>query len=310
MDHNHSQIAVCLAGGGSYGITQSGALAYLAELIEKKHLKKCHIISSSVGTLNGTQFHAGDIEKMLHLWRTIRTRDVYKDRGVVDLAMSLGRGFLHDSSPLRRYLADNIDYPALMKAEGEFWINATDLTNDRPYTREVGTLNPEDLVTMALASASPPIYFPTVKFDGLELCDSGVVNNFGIVQAINMGCKTIIVLLPSKPAVSKRHKNLFQLLGKVLGLSMNSYLERESKSVLKINEEIDAYSLLVDKYNELAPDSLDISDRPRKIKLIMVYPEANRSFDFLDFDFKGIDREEILKHGYERCKAILDKELS
>lgn len=310
VDHQDNSLALCLAGGGSRGCNQAGNLAYIQrELLDTKVFKKCHIITSSVGTLNGTQFHAGDIDKMLHLWRTVRTKDIYSNYGVWDTALSLKRGYLHDSRPLRKLLDNYINPDKLYTADGDFWINATDLTCNGPYTREIKTLSPEEMVSMCLASASPPVYFPTVKIGERELCDSGVVNNFGITQAIDLGCKTIILLLPAKPSYSNGKGGIFQLLGKVMGLSMNTYLERESKAVNKVNSEINAYTLLVEKYNELAPDSLDIKDRPKKVKLITVSPKEDPSYDFLDFDFKGLDRNKILQAGYDRAKEVIEREL-
>jgi predicted acylesterase/phospholipase RssA len=305
MGHSDDSVALLLMGGGSYGAYQAGQLKRIAEVAPNR----CHIVSSSVGSINATQFLAGDIEKMMSFWLNIKTRDIYTDNKLLDIALSFKRSFLHDTKPLRRFLEANVDYSKLKNIDCEWWINATDLTNGAVYSRESKSLNRDDLITMVLASASPPVYFPTVKFDGRELCDSGVVNNFGITQAIDLGCKTLILLMPSKPSLGGKSRNILDLLGKVLGLSMNTYLEREARAIRRINEEVDYCSMIIERYNSIAPDHLDIPNKSRNIKLVMVYPEHSRSFNFLDFDFKGLDRKAILNHGYERAAKILEKEL-
>jgi predicted acylesterase/phospholipase RssA len=279
--------ALVLAGGGSRGSFQSGALSAIHDLKVEYHA----LYGSSVGSINGTQFHSGNIEGMINFWLQIKTRDLLKT-SPLDYFNALKRGWLRDSSPLKSFLEKNIDFTALKNNPRQFWINATDYTNKKPFTREVKSLDSHEIVDVVLASASPPIYMPMVKYDGRYLCDSGLTNNFAITQAIEDGCDEIVLVLCTNPNLGiQKPDGLFDILGESFGLSMNTYLERETKCVNKVNQLI---------------DSIKSNPRPKKINLIVIAPEQEFNFSFLDFDFKGIDRRQVIDAGYRQAMKVLN----
>ncbi len=277
-----------LAGGGSRGIWQAGAIKAMCELgLDYKYL-----FGTSVGAINASQLHQGDIDRMVDFWLKISTREILQ-LGWFDTALAFRRGWLHDSKPLRKYLDKNISYEKIQANPREFWINATDYTNKRPYSRESKTLSKEDLVTMVYASASPPVYMPTVPFEGRQLVDGGVCNNFSLTQAIQFGCSNIYLVLCSNPLVGTQEPgNLVDRFSEVMGLTMNTYLEREQKCIDKVNELI---------------DSLDTHIKPKKINLTVIAPEKELEFGFLDFDFKGLDRMKLIQDGYNTAMKVLNQ---
>lgn len=285
---SRSKTAIICAGGGSRGIVQAAMLKAIYDC----EIDYDSIYGSSVGTINSTQYHAGDVDKMVDFWLNIRTKDIIK-KGWLDVPLSHGRGWLHDSAPLRAYLDKNINYEKIQANPRNFWINATDYTNKRPYSRESKTLNRNDLVTMVYGSASPPIYMPTVPFNGRVLVDSGVVNNFALTQAIQDGHDEIYLVLCTNPFIGTQEPgNLLDRFSEVMGLMMNTYLEREQKCIDKVNALI---------------DSLGSQIKPKKIKLTVIAPENELSFGFLDFDFKGLDRQAIIQDGYNTAMKVLNK---
>lgn len=295
---------LCLAGSGSRGIVSCGYLLALRDL--KVDYDKA--FASSSGLLNGLLSHAGEFDKLVDSWLKIQQKDVYIDNGFLDVALCYGRRWVHDSSPLRKLIEKSINYPKLLENPRELWINTTDLTNGAPYSRELRSFkSKEDLITFSLASASPPIFFPTVKFEDKELCDAGVINNYSVTEAINADCDRIIVLLPVKPVDINNSKNILQLVEHVMNISMHSYLEREVRSITKINKVIDIIRSTVEENKCSAV--LEDPDFPRKIKLIMVYPENPPTFDLLDFSYKNVNRQSLIDYGYHRCKQILEAEL-
>lgn len=279
--------AILLAGGGSRGAWQAGVLKALHE----ERVDYSALYSSSVGSINGCMFHSGMTQAMIDFWINIRTADILKF-GVFDYLNVFKRGWLHSSSPLREFLSQNINFQALTANPRKFWINATDYTNKKPFTREVKTIDSHQIVDIVMASASPPIYMPMVKYDGRYLCDSGVLNNFAITQAIEDGHSDIVLILCNNPNLGiQQPGGLIDVLGEVMGLSMNSYLEREIKCVAKVNSLI---------------DSLRTHAKPKKIKLTVIAPDKEFNFSFLDFDFKGINRREIIDDGYRKAKQVLN----
>lgn len=291
-----------LAGGGSRGLLTAAYLKAFRTL----GLDYNFMYGSSAGTLCGLLYHAGEDQKLEDLWLNIKTKDVY-NKGPWDYLTAYKSKHIYDSRPLRKTIEKNVNYEALKANPRAFWINTTDLTNACAYSRNVRSFaDKEDLVTFAFASASPPIYFPTVKFYKRELCDSGVVNNYSISEAIGMDCDTLILMLPAKPSPPTEAKNILELLGQVLGLSMQSYMEREAKAVNKINKILDTIHSAIEKSKCSAV--LDDKDFPKKIKLIIIYPEMASTFGFLDFDYKDIDRQKLLDYGFNRAKSILEAE--
>lgn len=294
--------ALLLAGGGSRGILGVGQLLAFRDL----GLDYAEIRTSSVGSLNALLFHTKEYDKLAELWLNIKPGKVYKNLGLLDLALCYKRKWVHDSTPLNRLIRENVNFPALLANPRDFWVNTTDLTNRCAFSREVKSFsNKEDLVTFAFASASPPIYFPTVQFEGRELCDSGVVNNYSIADAINSGCETLILMLPTKPAKGRPAKDILELHNQVLSLSMQSDMERESKAIIRINKIIDLIHSAVQESK--CQVVLEDENFPKRIKLIIVYPEQDPAFEFLDFNYKGLNRKELIMQGYSRAKEVLQK---
>lgn len=282
-----SKRAILIAGGGSRGIFGAGCLKAISDAKIDYHA----IFTSSVGSINGCMLHAGHVDPMIDFWLSIKTKDLLK-KSPLDYVLAWKRGWLHDSKPLKSFLEQNVDFDALKKNPRDFWINATDYTNKSLYTREVKSLESHEIVEAVLASASPPVYMPMVKSGERYLCDSGVVNNFGLMQAIESGYNDIILVLCNNPNIGIQHPDgLFDIFGEVMGLSMNSYLERETKCITKINSLI---------------DSLRTQIKPRKISLTVIAPERDFKFSFLDFDFKGLDRKSLIDEGYRTAMKALN----
>lgn len=292
---------ILLAGAGSRGICQSGYL----QAIHDYGVEYDKLFSSSAGTLNGLMYHAGEMDKLKSVWMNIKSSDVYKDEGLWGLLNCYQRKYIHDSKPLRALLERTVNIPKLRANKKDFFINTTDLTNGIPYTREIKTLTDEELFTFSLASASPPIHFPPVLFEGKTLCDSGVANNYSISDAIAAECDTLILLLASKVPVPPLN-NILDLLQRVLSVSMECDLPKEIRAVVKINKILDKIQSAID-HSECSV-ILDGPDFPRKIKLIIINQDRDTPWGLLDFDYKGLDRQELMNYGYQRALSILQRE--
>ncbi len=277
------------AGGGSRGIFQAGSLKYL---IEAGYDYDC-LYGISVGSINATQVQGGGIDHIEQFWSEISTKNILK-KSWWDKFKSFKRGWIHSSDPLREYLKKNVNIKAMKANPREFWINATDYTNKNPYTKEVHSLTDYEVINMVLASASPPVYMPPVWFGDRWLVDGGCINNFALTQAIQNGCDDIILILCSNNEGTQEPGNLVDVLQEVMGMTMNSYLEREMKCIDKVND-------LIDKL----PGPI----KPKKIKLTVIQPQKQYNYSFLDFDFKGLDRKAIIQDGYDTAKRILNGQL-
>ena len=284
------KVGLLLAGGGARGVYTQGYLKAWQELGFEYDV----IYGSSVGALCGALFHQKDYDKLDWLWNNVKTEDVYK----IDMWSILGafgkKASLFDSSPLAKTIDKLLDYDKLVANPKDFWINATDVTNWEPYSREVKTLkNKQEVATLLRGSASPPIAFEPITFDNRQLVDAGLVNNFSITQATHDKCDTLVIMTPTRvePQPIRNVLDQFSLLTSV---PEYNYFARELKCVTIINT-------LIEKVNE----SLEPDYRP--IKIVIVKPPAPTGIDLLKFEYK--DRKALIDHGYNIAKEILQKEL-
>jgi len=275
-----SKVGLLLAGGGARGIVECGYIKALKDLGIKYH----SVHSSSVGTLTAMLLYPEDVDGIEKLWLEVKNKDVYTKPVFKQF---LGdKPYLWDSSPLKKLIHKQVWSHAYTRLDLEWHINATDLTNYDSFSREARELCKEDLIKVITASASPPIFFPPVEYNGLKLCDSGVVNNYGISQAVKHGCDTLILMLPSRTQAQKIN-NMADMIVATIGASTSTYLDREIEDLQEIN-----------KY------------RTPPIKLITICPDVDFSFGFLDFDMKGVDRRQLIDYGYNLAQKVLVKELS
>lgn len=285
-----SKIALLLAGGGSRGLLQAGFLLAFKDL----NLSYDTLYGSSAGTLNGLLVHQDDYDKLYHLWMTIRTRDIYKKNDLFIPYFIKFKNCLYDSSPLYKLISNNLNYEKLLENPKSFYINATDYTNKGAYRQEVKNLSKEEVITLAKASANPPIYFELVKFRNLLLADAGVNNNYSITQAIQDGHDTLILMTPTK-VKKKDIRNILDILNLTLEISMTTYFLREKECTESINEIIDEINI------SLEPDY-------KKIRIILIAPDKEFDLELLDFEYKNYDRKELIMYGYNIARSILEKE--
>lgn len=281
--------ALCLAGGGSRGIFQASSLKAVSDF----GIIPDYLFTSSAGTLNGLLYASN--KDYIDAWMTIRNRNVYSKNLLSMLNVFTEKGSIYDSSPLLETIKKYIDIKEIRNFPAEFIINTTDLVNSRTFSLNIKELSDEELPIFAYASASPPIFFPPVKFRGLTLADSGISNNFSLVSAIRAGCDTIIMISPTIIDV-KKLRSIIDVIKATLAIATRTYLEREAGAIFKINDIIDVINI------QLEPDY-------KKIKLVIITPEKSLNFDLLDFSYKNVDRAEVIKYGYNLTMEKLKREL-
>lgn len=279
--------ALLAAGGGCRGVLQAGAMVAFKEL----NFDYDCLFGSSVGSLNGMLLHQGEENKLYDLWMNLKQSDVYNSNPISFLNAFGRKASLYDSKPLSDLIDKYINISRLRSNPRKFSINTTDINNRQPLTLELKDLADNEIASFIKGSASPPIFFPPVKFRNSSLIDCGVSNNFGIISALNSGCETLILISPTKPSL-KAINNVMDMLNAVLVTSTNNYLEREIKSVEKINNIIDQINIV------LEPDH-------RKIKLITIIPDIAFDMSLLDFTYQKFSKEFLWDYGYKLAKKVL-----
>jgi NTE family protein len=184
-----SQHAFVLSGGGSLGAVQAGMLAELIASGVQPDL----VVGVSAGALNGA-FLAFDpsssmTERMIELWKRVRTRDVLP----LSLSSLLGlvgrRGHLASPDGLRTLLERELPFSHLGATRIPLHIVAAEQRTGEEVLISVG-----DVVQAILASAAIPGIFPAVTIDGRNLVDGVVATGTPIATAVRLGSTEITIV--------------------------------------------------------------------------------------------------------------------
>ena len=181
--------ALVLAGGGSLGAAQAGALEAIVEAGERFDL----IVGASAGAINGA-FFAGDptlagARRLCTTWAAMRKSHVMPLSAQTLMNMAFRRTHLFAHDALRHLLNQHIPYADFTEARLRLLVIATDL-----LTGDEVVLAKGSVVEAVLASAAIPGVFPPVRLDGRDLIDGGVCNNAPISVAIAAGAQRIVVV--------------------------------------------------------------------------------------------------------------------
>lgn len=271
------KVVVICAGGGAAGIHQVGQLHAFQEMgIEYDWLH-----GTSVGSINGAMYHAGQLDRLKDFWLEIGNKDVY-NFGPVEIARLFASSrSLYDSSPLWKLLNKEIDTNKMLANSKPFCVMATNLYERTAYMRDVHESS--DPLKLIFGSASPPILFPPIQYDkDTTLVDGGMTSNAAIVDAIHQGADTIVLLRPrryGKPS-AKNFVDMVNWFTSCPGIIM---LEREMYMVKVMN-----------KYK-------------RHINVIDIQPEDPTTIGILDFDGLGsrAARQKDIDENYKQAKAVL-----
>ncbi len=191
--------AFVLSGGASLGAIQVG----MAQALETEGIRPDMIIGTSVGAVNGAWLAGGgEVDGLVKLWHSLRTRQVFPVRPLVGLRGFLGgRSNFVPNSGLRRILENHISFGRLEEAAIPFSVIVTEVLTGREVRLEHGPA-----IEAILASAAIPGVFPAIRIDGRTFIDGGIADNTPISQAIEAGATDVWVLstgyscaLPSIP---------------------------------------------------------------------------------------------------------------
>lgn len=266
-----------LPGGGAGGIVQFGMIL----AFESWGLSYDAIYGTSVGALNASMLHSGQVEKLREIWLTVKDKDVYKRKLFPFFSNSL-----YDQTPLGELLKKNVDLQALKSNSKPLEINSTDLTGYSARRWRLHKDPIENFYSELLASASPPLCFAPVQIGERQLSDGGLVNNYCLSNAVNDGMERLIVFLPNVPH-PKPVKSLLDAFGALYSISHYCYLERELGYIRKLNELAD----IAEKQG---------ADLPvKKIDVLLVRPPVPTGIELLGFDGLGslADRQRLIQYG-------------
>lgn len=274
-----AKIALYLAGGGARGAYQAGVLKAIGEILQVKALPFAMVSGVSIGCINAAIIaqHAEDfatgIDKLESLWSNIRCQQIFNSSNY-QLSKSVMRNLSHllvkqtqvghllDTSPLHQFINDNIDFEKIK----------VNIENNRLETMEVISTCYESQQTISfyqhndtqfedwhyprhasqradisrehiLASSALPLFFPTVKIDGLHYGDGGMGLVAPLRGAVRFNVEKILILgtrqLPTFPEIEVLRNGdigFAHILGNMLNGLFLDNLDRDIEMVNRMND--------------------------------------------------------------------------
>ncbi len=274
-----AKIALYLAGGGARGAYQAGVLKAIQHILEVKTLPFTMVSGVSIGSINAAIIaqHADDfsagIEVLENLWSNIHCQQIFNSSNY-QLGKSVVRnlsylmikqrqsGHLLDTTPLHHFISDNINFEKIkinlskrlietMEVVSTCYETQQTISFYQHYSPEFEDWNyPRHISQRAeinkdhiLASSALPLFFPTVKIDGLHYGDGGMGLVAPLRGAIRFNVEKILVLgtrqLPIFPDTENLRNGSIgfaHILGNMLNGLFLDNLDRDIELVNRMND--------------------------------------------------------------------------
>lgn len=189
VDSLPSPIGFVLGGGGSLGAQQVGMLQALTDRGVHCEL----VVGTSIGSVNGAVMAAdptGGASRLSHLWQAIDP-DELMGRGFWRRIRSLirSRDSLYERPEIAELLEVELGDVDIAELAIPYAAMAVDVATGMPARLTSGRLG-----TAVQASTAIPGVFPSVKRNGRTLYDGGLVTNVAVLDALEMGARSLVVL--------------------------------------------------------------------------------------------------------------------
>lgn len=264
-------VDLALQGGGAHGAFTWGVLDRLLEAIASRgpfHIEG--ISGTSAGAMNAavlaTGYAHGGPEgarnALEQFWRDVAHAGRFSPLRRTPLDIMLGRWSLDNSpfftffdlaarvvspydlaplefNPLRRLLADHIDFDGIADCPIQLFITATNVRTGRGRVFR----NAEMTADVLLASACLPMLYRAIEIDGEPYWDGGYAGNPTITPLIRetSSCDTILVQVnPVERAEVPRSAR--EILNRVNEVSFNATLLKELRMISVLRQVVDAGS--------------------------------------------------------------------
>jgi NTE family protein len=258
-------IDLALQGGGSHGAFTWGVLD---RLLEEPRLEIVAISGTSAGAMNAavladgwTRGGANGARAALDsYWRRVSRAAAFSPLQRSPLDRLMGRWTLDTSpayvvmdllsrlfspydlnptgyDPLRRVLAESIDFNRLAGSPIKLFITATRVRTGRGRIFRNGEITPDVL----LASACLPTMFRAIEIDGEPYWDGGFAGNPTITPLIRESDAHDTILVQINPAERpEAPRSAAEILNRLNEISFNSPLTKELRMIAVLRQVVDA----------------------------------------------------------------------
>lgn len=215
------KIGLVLAGGGSLGSYEVGAVKALRELGFKFDI----ITGTSIGAINAAMLMTDDFDNLERLWKQVTVEDVIKDG--IDLTLTNITSFnfnkivrLFNSyvkikganiTPLKNLVKSVLDLDKVKSSNIKVGI----VTATFPFLNEkrviLNDLDKDKILPYIHASSAVYPLFPLERIDGKLYIDGGFKNNCPVDFCLDLGADEVIAIDLPIPDVKISNRYLFDL---------------------------------------------------------------------------------------------------
>lgn len=210
-----------LAGGGSHGAVQWGALQALSQT----DLRPDAIIGTSAGALNGAilaEDLASAVSRIGFVWGQLDSEFVVGDKWLTRTVSQVRSAGLVSNAYERATLESILQARTFEDLDVPFAAVATDLANGRPHVFDSGPLIPA-----LLASSAIPGVLPPVEIDGRPYVDGLASANLPAVPAVLRGARSLVVLDTGTRQAAQSGLTAAKVLARVGGIMAASQRRRQ-----------------------------------------------------------------------------------
>ena len=260
--------ALVLAGGGSNGSFEVGAVTRLVEL----GVKFDCIAGVSVGSLNGALIAQGDLDVLTQVWQEIETSDVYHKFSNLRVAIRLlacGKRSMYDSTPLRELIRK---YISLDRSNTKFYIGLTGLRTGNYHSLTQTDFEDNESYGDAIYASSlmPILWEPiNVKTKNLVIKDAvdGGLRNVTPLSDIIDEMPDKIYIITCHPGVTDpaNPKNIVEVAKRTfMDIMLTEIVDSDVRGLLFMNELVRQANL---------------------VGLTLMHPKENRPLKYFEVEF-------------------------
>ncbi len=210
MLENKKKLALVLAGGGSLGAYQVGAIEALEELGYTFDI----VTGTSIGAMNASFVCNHQTHKLRKLWEDITPDQVMKDGMNLSVreaskakASTFNKDFRKwanvylqggkpgaDISPLKEYIKNCLDIDACLKSDVRYGIVSTLFPSRKLVDIDMNKVSKEDFIPYLLCSAACFPIFPVQVVHNVKYIDGFYNDNLPIRLAFSYGADEVIAI--------------------------------------------------------------------------------------------------------------------
>lgn len=216
-----------MAGGGSHGAVQWGALQALSQT----DLVPDAIIGTSAGALTGSilaEDLASGVHRIAYVWGQISMSYLIGEKWLTRGITQVRSPGLISNATQAETLASILHTDRIEDLDVDFAAVATDLATGRPHAFDSG-----ELIPALLASSAIPGVLPPVEIDGRAYVDGLASANLPAVPAVERGAGSLVVLDTGVRRVGEVGTTSTKVIGRVAAIMAASQRRRQLRDAAR-----------------------------------------------------------------------------